>query len=401
MNIRHLLIALAVASLCSCAPREYSLTVVAPGHFHASLVQKTPLEGVSEKVKVFAPEGPELQNYLAAIEGFNSRADNPTSWVEDVYAGPDFLERMPVCRDGHGIVVLAGDNAQKSGYILEAVRKGYNVLSDKPLAISAEGFEQLKEAYRLADRKGLVVLDLMTERYDTLNIIARRLIADRDKFGEPVSATMTSVHHFCKLVAGKPTTRPEWYYDVTRQGEGIADVTTHLIDILLWQCFPGQAVREAEVLEASHYATRISPEQFALSTGGIIDDPLDVYSNGCIKFAVNGLVATMNVRWDFVAPEGSGDTYEAQIVGTNGTVGFVQDASTGYVRELYFQPLNGEREWYSVPVAERLSHEEHFHCVAQSFLKYVKGEASVPEWEEANTITKYYITTTAVQMAAE
>lgn len=40
---------------------------------------------------------------------------------------------------------------------------------------------------------------------------------------------MTSIHSFYKEVAGKPLTRPAWYYDVTQQGEGIADVTTHLI----------------------------------------------------------------------------------------------------------------------------------------------------------------------------
>ncbi|MFQ8805711.1 MAG: putative oxidoreductase C-terminal domain-containing protein [Alistipes indistinctus] len=34
-------------------------------------------------------------------------------------------------------------------------------------------------------------------------------------------------------------TRPAWYYDVTQQGEGIADVTTHLIDLAAWKCFPG------------------------------------------------------------------------------------------------------------------------------------------------------------------
>ncbi len=38
--------------------------------------------------------------------------------------------------------------------------------------------------------------------------------------------------------------------------------------------------------------------------------------------------------------------------------------------------------------------------VAARMLKFVRDEESLPEWEVPNTLSKYYITTTAAAMAA-
>ena len=51
-----------------------------------------------------------------------------------------------------------------------------------------------------------------------------------------------------------------------------------------------------------------------------------------------------------------------------------------------------------IPLENRSGHEEHFGKVAKSFLHYLKCK-DMPDWENENTISKYYITTTAVEMA--
>jgi len=38
-------------------------------------------------------------------------------------------------------------------YIIESIKAGYNVLSDKPLAITQQDFDLLVEAYQLAKEK--------------------------------------------------------------------------------------------------------------------------------------------------------------------------------------------------------------------------------------------------------
>ena len=64
-----------------------------PGHFHAALVQKFMLKRVSPDVRVFAPAGDDVAQHLKRIEGFNTRAENPTHWNEIVVTGPDYFER--------------------------------------------------------------------------------------------------------------------------------------------------------------------------------------------------------------------------------------------------------------------------------------------------------------------
>ena len=62
-----------------------------------------------------------------------------------------------------------------------------------------------------------------------------------------------SVHHFSKIVAGAPLKRPQWFFDVRQQGEGIVDVTTHLVDLVQWEAFPGTDA-EAERREGAERA---------------------------------------------------------------------------------------------------------------------------------------------------
>ena len=61
---------------------EIRLMTLDPGHFHASLVQKAMYAGVSPRVHVFAPLGPDLIAHLNRISAYNTRAENPTAWAD-------------------------------------------------------------------------------------------------------------------------------------------------------------------------------------------------------------------------------------------------------------------------------------------------------------------------------
>lgn len=429
---------LLLSSIMSCKDKDVTLNVIDPGHFHASLLQKSSLEGVSYMVNVYAPQGEELEQYLKAIEGYNTREDNPTSWQEQIYVGDDFLSHLPK-DSGHDVVMLAGNNRRKSEYILSSVEKCYNVLSDKPMAIDQDGWEKLKTSYDVAEEKELILYDLMTERYDILNNIVRDIVNNESVFGKfeyqnGPSVSMKSVHHFYKEVGGNALKRPEWYYDVTQQGEGIADVTTHLIDLVFWQCFPEQSIEtnNVSIEKASHYPTWISRNQYALSTGADDFPPylkqieengsIPVMANGSIDFKVFDMPVRMEVKWNWTPESGSGDTFEAVYNGTKVDVVVRQDASTDFVKSIFLtddslptynalkdilKKYPGVRAEYKkkeieiiVPLECRVSHEDHFNMVASQFLKYVRGEEKMPLWEKSNTLTKYYITTKSVEMAS-
>src|SRR4051794_18774844 len=91
------------------------LITLAPGHFHAALLQKYMYNDVDSTVYVFAPEGPELQSHLALIDGYNKRKEKPTAWKEKVYTGKDYMEQLVKTRPGN-VVVIAGNNQMKTDY---------------------------------------------------------------------------------------------------------------------------------------------------------------------------------------------------------------------------------------------------------------------------------------------
>src|SRR6185295_8963239 len=151
------------------------LVTLAPGHFHAALVQKVVYPDVSPVVSVYAAAGPELDEHLKRVEGYNARSVSPTNWEEKVYTGDDFFERMLRDKPGN-VVVVAGNNREKTDYISRSLAARFNVLADKPMCIDAAGFEKLKAAFKLAARKRLLLYDIMTERYEITTILQRALV---------------------------------------------------------------------------------------------------------------------------------------------------------------------------------------------------------------------------------
>ncbi|MGO8056564.1 putative oxidoreductase C-terminal domain-containing protein, partial [Rhizobium leguminosarum] len=64
-------------------------------------------------------------------------------------------------------------------------------------------------------------------------------------------------------------TRPAWFLDTRQQGEGIVDVMTHLVDLVQWECFPGQTIdyaKDISVTNAKRWATPVSLNQFQTIT---------------------------------------------------------------------------------------------------------------------------------------
>jgi predicted dehydrogenase len=419
-----------------------------PGHFHAALVQKTGYEQVDPRVHVFAPEGPDVEGHLGRIEGFNTREDEPTAWVEEVYLGDDFLEKMLEQRPGN-VVVISGNNARKAEYIKRSVEAGLNVLADKPMVIRPDDYPLLEEASRIAAEKGVLVDDIMTERFEITSILQKRLSELPDLFGELVpgtpgepAVTKQSVHHFSKIVSGRPLIRPAWFFDVRQQGEGIVDVTTHLVDLIHWQAFPGETLdfdADVEVLSARRWPTRLTLEQFAHVTGldafpGYLegdvaeDGALEVYANGEIVYRVRGIHAKVSVEWHYEAPEGTGDTHYSIMRGSKARLSVRQGKVEGFQPTLYVEPAEGvggaaveealraaiatlTREWAGLDLAPagsgwavvipdeyRVGHEAHFAQVTERYFRYL-FEGGVPADEVQNLLTKYAITTKAWEMS--
>ena len=258
------------------APGEVKLITLDPGHFHAALVQKVSYPQVSKDVYVYAPTGFDVDEHLKRIQGFNTRAENPTAWNEIVYTGDDYLEKMLAEKKGN-VMIKAGNNGKKTEYIKKTLEAGINVLSDKPMAINSQSFKLLEECFAIAKQKNIMLYDIMTERNEITTMLQRELSTIPAVYGEQLKGSpeepaivKESVHHLFKLVDNKPLTRPVWYLDVNQQGEGIVDVTTHLVDLVQWEAFPDQIIdyrKDIELIDANRWTTSISPEEFKQVTG--------------------------------------------------------------------------------------------------------------------------------------
>jgi predicted dehydrogenase len=424
---------------------QIKLITMDPGHFHAALVQKTMYPQVSPEVHVYAPQGPDYLQHIDRIKAYNARPLNPTNWNEIVYTGPDFFEKMLSDKSGN-VVVLSGNNRKKAEYITKSINAGLNVLADKPMIISPEDFPALEAAFKTAGEKGVLLYDIMTERYEVTTILQKLLSQNNNIFGtlttgskEEPAVTKISVHHFSKVVSGSQVLRPAWYFDIQQQGEGIVDVTTHLVDLIQWECFPEQILNPSDIrmINAKRWPTLISREEFKGVTGlddfpgylekDVKDGKLNVFANGEMVYQIKGIFAKVSVEWKYQAPSGGGDTHYSVMHGTKCDLIIKQSAEENFLPTLYvknikelkmneftselreavktlpydslqIETVNTSTFKIIVPEKYRVSHEEHFGQVTTKFLEYLKA-GKLPEWEVPGMITKYYTTTSALKMA--
>ena len=423
---------------------DVTIMTLDPGHFHAALVQKSMYDQVNDTVYVYAPEGPDIKDHLARIDGFNTRAENPTKWIEKVYTNSDYLEKMISEQPGN-VMVVSGKNNRKMEYIRAAIDAGIHVYADKPMVISPEDFIQLEEVFKIAAEKDLLVYDIMTERFEINSFLQRALSMNEAVFGtliegtvEEPAITKESVHHFFKYVSGKPLKRPDWFFDTEQRGEGLNDVSTHLVDLVQWEAFPDQTLSKSdiEIVDAQLWTTELSKEMFKKVTGAdsfpeflekdVDGEKLKINCNGSIIYKIKGKVAKTSVIWNFQAPEGTGDTHYSIMRGTKCDLIIKQGAEENYKQQLYISPNEGadtsefenslttlvdsklaieypglklqklsDSSWtLDIPQKYKIGHEAHFSQVTEKYLRFLK-EGNMPEWEVPNMIVKYYTTSEA------
>ena len=420
------------------SPVTVKLMTLDPAHFHAALVQKFMYPQVDPVVHVYSPGGDDLQMHLKRIEGFNTRTNPPpTKWEEKVYTGPDFFEKMIAEKPGN-VVVQSGNNGKKADYVLRCVQAGLNVLADKPMAINPADFAKIREAFEVAKKNNVLLYDIMTERSEITTVLQREMSRAPDVFGELQKGTAEkpaiskeSVHHYLKEVAGAPLKRPGWFFDTRQQGEGIVDVTTHLVDLIQWEAFPEQTLSETDVdvQSAKRWTSPISLEQFSKVTGlaqfpeylkGDVDvnGVLQPYCNGEMDYTLRGIHAKVSVIWNFEAPPGAKDTHYSIMRGTKANLVIRQGKEQNYKPVVYVEKTCDEADaafeaqlaaavakmqtnwpgvafhrdganWaLDIPAKYDIGHEAHFAQVTERYLKYL-AEGKLPAWEVPNMIVKY------------
>lgn len=309
------------------------------GHFHAALLLRKMNPRVSPVVHVYAEPGPDLDRFRALIDGFNNRATEPTVWDPRMHEGPNPLERLIAERRGE-LVMVAGRNATKLDAIRHLHGAGLAVLADKPWIMSAASVSDLNAVTAGAP----TAMDIMTQRHEVSALLRHRVVATESVFGRFIASgsgpvepefesalEFRSVHHLCKTVDGRPLRRPEWYYDVRVQGDGLVDIQSHLVDQAQWlieaappadaKMSKGEREGEPIIDRAERWATPVAPDVYLDSTGAdmfptslegdVRDGVLQLACNGRLDYRLRGVAVSQHTTWEARHPPGGGDTHTA------------------------------------------------------------------------------------------
>lgn len=435
-----------ISVLMAQTPLPARLIVLDPGHFHATLLQREMYPELDKNVSVYAKLGPELLDYLNRISLFNNRKESPTNWQLKIETSNDPMGKM--LRDKPGNVVLfTGRNRGKIDRVTATLESGLNALVDKPWIIESNEMTRLEQALNLADRKGLVAYDIMTERYEVTSQVQQALVHSPELFGELEKGTRDnpairakSIHYVMKVVAGVPLRRPVWFFDTAEYGEALADVGTHVVDLVQWIAFPDQAIdyrKDIQVLAGKSWPLELTKAQFQQVTSepefpanlskDVHGEILHYRCNNSVDYTIRGSHVKLDILWDRQATEG-GDVYENTFRGTKSRIEVRQGKAEGYTPEIYVVPVDQTRSreafealrkriaglqtrWpglafkeqgtearITIPSQFRVSHEAHFAQVTRQYFEYLKAPKSMKPWEKANMLAKYYITTKGVEL---
>jgi predicted dehydrogenase len=418
----------------------HTLTFLEPGHFHAALTLGERHPRVCDEIFIYAQQGTELDDFLTLVQALNRRAERPTSWRPVVRTAELPLERLIAERPGD-VAILAGKNDRKLAMIRWLHDAGFHVLADKPWRAGPGGLEDLRHTLS----GGPLAVEMMTGRHDITSILATKLVSEAEVFGGFDGATagrpaieISSVHHLEKTVNGRPLRRPAWFFDVRVQGDGIADIPTHMVDQvqrLVAAASAGDATGSSSALEliaARTWATQVPHALFARVTGSpvfpadladlVTGSGLSYRGNAELSFRLGAVTASLDTRWELSAPAGGSDTHRSVIRGTRAEILVEQHAGTGFRPRLSIVPRQDVNEvrtaltnaitaWQGahpglavveagsgwevhVPRALDAGHERHFPLMLADFLCLVK-EGRLPPDLAANTLAKYTLLTHA------
>jgi len=156
------------------------------------------------------------------------------------------------------------------------------------------------------------------------------------------------------------------------------------------------------------------------------DTILQTHGNGEINYTLKGIHVKLTARWEYKAPEGSGDTHYCLLKGKLANLEIKQGAAENYKPALYIIPAQDNKAYDTVlqkavakinasypgvttekaghawkiiiPEKYKVGHEAHFAQVMQRYLQYLKA-GQLPEWEVPGMIAKYYTATKALEIA--
>lgn len=153
------------------------------------------------------------ENAIAKLRG-HPAVTSDTRFYTDIF---ELLEREKI-----DIACVTGTDGERAQILLECIRRGIHVLSEKPLTMTLEELEEVKEAYRSSS---VVLSMLLTMRF----VPSYRRIREVIKSGIIGEVCLANAQKSYKL--GE---RPEWQKSHKTFSSTIAFIGIHCVDLIRW-----------------------------------------------------------------------------------------------------------------------------------------------------------------------
>lgn len=210
---------------------------------------------------------------------------------------PETAERDRLMDDATiGLIVTAAIPSERAALAIEAMRRGKDVLCDKPGITTAADLAAVQSAVAETGRKFMVVFG---ERFQSRASARARELVQAGAIGRLVSTTTMAPHRLNRA------TRPDWFWRARTNGSILVDIGCHQIDAFLH--LTGR--ENAEIVHAA-IASR-APERTPVP---------DFQDWGEMILKNDVATGTMQMHW--FTPDGLADWGDGRafIVGTEGFI---------------------------------------------------------------------------------
>ncbi len=152
--------------------------------------------------------------------------DDQIEWAKEQFGVPVVDDYTSMLQEySPDIVAVANENDVKASVIMEALKAGCDVISDKPLSITLEDQQNIEKL--LTDNPDRRLLNLLTLRGVPHWRSLHNLVLE-GKIGLPAFV------HVRMAVRLKREQRPPWFLDINRSGGLFLDLLIHGLDQIEW-----------------------------------------------------------------------------------------------------------------------------------------------------------------------
>lgn len=284
-------------------PGEFRFSVIGLDHGHIYGMTNGLLEAGAELCQVYDPDAAKVKAFSERYPGVVQASSAEEILFSDV-----------------GLIASAIRPDKRGALAVESMKAGKNFFTDKPGFLTLEDLEAVKETRRITGKKFYIYF---SERVHVEGAVCAEKLISSGRVGKVLNVVNLAPHRL------NAPTRPNWFWDCSRNGSILIDIGSHQIEQFL--TYSGSS--SARIVRS------------CMKNCGTPEHP-DFYDFGeCCLVGDSG--ATCYFRVDWFTPAGMGAWGDGRtfVTGTDGSIEvrkYIDVARSTDADHVYFTDSEGE-----------------------------------------------------------